>query len=287
MTNITGARSTSNNKPTVRVLTVNVSSALADTLFNVSNVVLAVGALLVFAGTVGTIAMGLAKEHFAEVRLAENETETKRAVADSDLAKEGAAKAGVEVAKANEAIAKANERANSLEAEAAKSRERAAQLEKGVAEANARAAEAQLALEQFKAPRWITDAQHSSFVSNLGRFQGTSVDIWLIHAPSQDAASLASRLLAVLGAAHWNANGVFNLMGGVSGAGVFVVMRDSPTAADNAAATALVNELNAAGLAASLQKGVTDKPVETLGAFVGPNASTSPSNLWVIVGSKP
>lgn len=171
---------------------------------------------------------------------------------------------------------------------------RAAELEKesaalklGLADANARALEAQLALEKFKAPRWINDEQQKLLVSRLSRFQGVLVDVWLLHAPSQDAAPFAQRILSVLMAAQWKANGVFNLMGGATATGVIIVMRENPSANDRAAAAALLTELNSAGIEANLQTGVTDKPVEVLGAFAGPNASNPPSNLWVAIGSKP
>jgi vacuolar-type H+-ATPase subunit H len=155
------------------------------------------------------------------------------------------------------------------------------------ASANARALEAQLALEKFKAPRWISDEQQKLLVSRLSRFQGVLVDVWLLHAPSQDAAPFAQRLLSVLATSQWKANGVFNLMGGATATGVIIVMRENPSPNDKDAAVTLLNELKSAGIAADLQKGVTDSPVETLGAFVGPNASNPPSNLWVAIGSKP
>jgi hypothetical protein len=155
------------------------------------------------------------------------------------------------------------------------------------AEANQKAAEAQLALERFKAPRWITDVQLGVLVPLLKHFQGISADIWLIHAPSSDAAPLAARLLSVLKSAEWNANGVFNLMGGMSGTGILIATRDNPDPNDLQAATALLSELNTLGLAANLGKGVTDNPVNTLGAHTGPSPSKPPANLWIIVGSKP
>jgi hypothetical protein len=155
------------------------------------------------------------------------------------------------------------------------------------AEASQKAAEAQLALEQYKAPRWIADARAEALAGRLRQFHDISVDVWLTHATSADAAPLATRLLGILRTAQWNANGVFNLMGGPSGTGILIATRDNPSPNDQAAAAALLNELNSAGITATAGKGVTDSPVSALGAFVGPNASNPPSNLWVLVGSKP
>ncbi len=71
----------------------NISPSLADSLFAWSNVILVIGAALVLIGTIGSIKTGAIREYFADVRISENERETRRATADSDLAKEAAAKA--------------------------------------------------------------------------------------------------------------------------------------------------------------------------------------------------
>lgn len=111
-------KETDKNPSTQRVLMWNVSSTLADTLFNWANVVLVIGAAMVLIGTIGSIQMGAVKEHFAEIRISDNERATKTAIAESDVAK-----AAGEAAKAD------------------------------AASANARALEAQVALEKFKADR--------------------------------------------------------------------------------------------------------------------------------------
>jgi hypothetical protein len=64
---------------TVRVLMWDVTAPWVDFLFNVSNVVLIVGALAVLLGTIGAIAMGAAREQFANERISANEAETARA----------------------------------------------------------------------------------------------------------------------------------------------------------------------------------------------------------------
>jgi hypothetical protein len=78
----------------------------ASLWFDIFNGVLFLGALLVTIGTWGTIKTAGIKERFSDERIAANEAETKRAVADSDAAKEGAAKANARAAEAQLALEK-------------------------------------------------------------------------------------------------------------------------------------------------------------------------------------
>src|SRR5258708_22022352 len=73
----------------------------ASLWFDIFNVVLFSGALLVTIGTWGTIKTAGIKERFSDERIAANEAETKRAIADSDSAKEAAAKANEHLAVLN------------------------------------------------------------------------------------------------------------------------------------------------------------------------------------------
>jgi hypothetical protein len=135
-------QTTANSKSAKRLMFDSPESAAL--WFNIFNAVLLAGALLVAIGTWGTIKTAGIKERYSDERIAANEAETKRAVADSDTAKEGTAKANQRIAELNTetarlsleaesarvAIADANERASALEADAAKARERTATLEK-------------------------------------------------------------------------------------------------------------------------------------------------------------
>src|SRR5262249_45545719 len=85
---------------TARFLMFSVTESVADFLFNLSNIVLILGAAAVLAGTIGAITMGLVKEQFSNERIAANERETARAKADAEIAKEGAAKANQRAAEA-------------------------------------------------------------------------------------------------------------------------------------------------------------------------------------------
>jgi hypothetical protein len=61
---------TKTNSRTVRVLMWNVTSQMADFLFNLSNVVLVIGALAVLLGTIGSFKMGAIRRHFDNEKLA-------------------------------------------------------------------------------------------------------------------------------------------------------------------------------------------------------------------------
>jgi hypothetical protein len=90
MANTENAQTT--EKPiTVRLLMWEISSALSDRLFPISNLVLIVGAAAVLIGTIGTIVMSGVRERFGDERISANEAR--------------AAVAGQEAAKANEAAA--------------------------------------------------------------------------------------------------------------------------------------------------------------------------------------
>jgi hypothetical protein len=128
-----------------------VSPEAANLWFDISNLVLLAGAVFVAMGTYGTIKFASMKEKFSDDRIVANEAETKRATADSDLAKEG-------TAKANERIAELSTQAE--------------QLRKDTADATARALEAQVALEKFKAPRSISVEQRNRIVEEMKKFAG-------------------------------------------------------------------------------------------------------------------
>ena len=95
-----------NKRPkTVKVLMFNVSLDNANFWFDMSNLALLLGAVLVVVGTYGVYKMGAIKEHFSDLRISENERAT----------------------------AEANERAVHLEKEAAEARLETERLKKEVA----------------------------------------------------------------------------------------------------------------------------------------------------------
>lgn len=185
-------------------------------------------------------------------------------------------------------MARLHLQAAELTADAEKSRAAIAEATARAAEANKIAEEERLArvkLEASIAPRALTQPQRAAAVARLQHFPGIVADIWLCNSPSSDAPRLADALLQMLLAAKWDARGVSRLLG-LSQAGVVVAIRTDAAARDNDAATALVAELNSDGIDAALTTGVTNSPVEVLGAFVGNVENSPPANVWVIVGSK-
>jgi hypothetical protein len=250
---------------TARVLMLDVTPSQANTWFEVFSVVLFCGMFAVAAGMYGVIRMGEVKQRFSDERLADSETLT--------------AQAKTEAAQANERIA-------SLRRDAALANVRVAELEKGVAEANARAAEAQLALERLKAPRWIGSDVEQRLVARLRQFPGTSATLWLWRGSSSEAGEFTTRLRTVLSAAHWQVTGVNSFFGRRVGTGTIIAIREEPNASDEAAARALLEELQSMAIPSEIKRAVTDDPASALGAFVGKAASPS-ANVWIIVGSKP
>src|ERR1700694_1374008 len=148
----------------------------ASLWFDIFNGVLFTGALLVTIGTWGTIRTAGIKERFSDERIAVNESETRRAIAESDIAKEG-------TAKANERIAELSTQAE--------------RLRKDTAEANARALEAQANLEKFRAPRLLTNEQAFALISALSSFKGHNVAVGA-SPQTFETASLAEQLVTVL-----------------------------------------------------------------------------------------
>jgi hypothetical protein len=158
-----------------------VSLPWANFWYDAFNVLLFVGAFAVAVGTYGSIKMSAVKEKFADERIIANEAETKRAIADSDGAKEGAARA-------NERIAELSTQAE--------------QLRKDTADANARALEAQLALEKFKQPRLLSEKQTDTILGKLKQFAGTRFDAAVLPG-DPEAIVFLSYITATLEKAGW------------------------------------------------------------------------------------
>lgn len=150
-----------------------VSSDGANFWFDISNVILLVGAVLVAIGTYGTIRFAGIKEKFSDGRIAANGRETRRAIADSDTAKEG--------------MAKANDRVAILTAQAE-------QLRKDTVEA-------QLELEKIKAPREISDGLRVEMISLLSEYAGTPFDLGVN--PGAEPQALMMQIASILETANW------------------------------------------------------------------------------------
>jgi hypothetical protein len=237
------------------------SADSAGLWFDIFNGVLLLGAFFVLVGTWGTIKTSAIKERFADERTAANEAETKRAIADSDGAKEATAKADLRIAEL------------STQAEV---------LRKDTAEANVRAAEAQLELAQFRAPRKLDSWQIERISRIVAAFPGTPFDVGVTL--ESEPQNFASQIGALLEASGWvwkdrnNTPGLaINLgkhqAGMVNGGPAFGIEIDISKDKDwKGAVLALGNALIAEGI----------KPVMNEAS----DGSASPDAVHIYVGSK-
>lgn len=178
----------------MRVLMWNVTSHMADSLFNLSNVVLVIGALAVLLGTIGSIKMGAVREQFSNERISANEAETERAKAE--------------------------------------------------------AYKAQLALEQFKSPRSLTDEQIARIREKMRPFAGQRFGIityWGVKEPSDFANRIGSDALIAAGWVSIDKFGV--LVGMATGVEVQIDVESDETTKN--AANELVSALAAENIAAT------------------------------------
>jgi hypothetical protein len=154
----------------------------ASLWFDIFNGVLFAGALLVTVGTWGTIKTAGIKERFSDERIAANEAETKRAIADSDAAKEG--------------TAKANERIAELSAQSE-------QLRKDTAEAQAQTKRSEVKLAQLRKlaeRRALVDME--GFLDRLKGAPKCHVEIWYLR-DAPDARWLADMISMGFAEAGW------------------------------------------------------------------------------------
>ena len=185
---------TKTNPRTVRVLMWNVTSPMADFLFNLSNVVLVIGALAVLLGTIGSVKMGAVREQFSNERISANEAETERAKAE--------------------------------------------------------AYKAQLALEQFKAPRSLTDEQVARISEKMRPFAGQRfgmITYWHVKEPSDFTKRIENDALI---AAGWVSIEKFGVLVGMV-TGVDVQLCEESDATTKNAANELVSALAAESITAT------------------------------------
>jgi hypothetical protein len=143
----------------------------ASLWFDIFNGVLFTGALLVTIGTWGTIKTAGIKERLSDERIAANEAETKRAIADSDSAKEGAARA----------------------------HERIAELTTQGDVARKETAQAKLLLEQMRFPRSF---DFEKFKAAIAKVPPVPVEV-LFDANAPDAPGLATQIWISLFQSKW------------------------------------------------------------------------------------
>ena len=236
----------------------------ASLWFDIFNGVLLAGALFVAVGTWGTIKTASIKERYSDERIAANEAETKRSIADSDAAKEG-------TAKANERIAELSTQAE--------------QLRKGTAEATARALEAQVALEKFKAPRAISVDQRNRIAEQMKQFAGQQY-FGMVASDVADAWDIWREISLSLELAGWNRLPPPGLQ----------VSQYGPPAGIPLAPQAGVMVLGSAGRSTAEETMATHERAKALAAALtdeaivaGPGFSTElPANtIAIVIGPKP
>ena len=208
-----------NKKPkTVRKLMLDFSLPMASFLYDLSNLLLLIGALAVALGTYGSIQMGSVKEQFADERIAENEAETARAL-------ESAAQAGERAAEADARAAEANHKAE---------QERLARLK----------IEAQLA------PRSLSASQQSAIIARIIPFAPTQFE-FVSYQDDQEIHGWVLTLVQTLLAAGWRGSPAREMLFG--GLVVGVVVEFAPNMSDELgqAAHTLAEALNAESIAVS------------------------------------
>lgn len=193
----------------------------ANFWFDISNLVLLVGAVLVALGTYGTIRFAGIKEKFSDERTAALETQTEQAKAELGVAQ-------ANIAKANAQIATASTEAEKAIAETAKANERTAELK--------------LALEREIAerqPRTIDPKAKATIVALLKGDRapkGRIVVLWKLF--DEEAEQFAKQIIDVLKESGFDAVEGTGPMG-FKVKGAWIVVRDF------AAASATPNALGA------------------------------------------
>jgi hypothetical protein len=116
--------------------------------------------------------------------------------------------------------------------------------------AEARASEAQLALEQFKAPRAITGAHFALFVNQLAPFKGAGIDI-VLYGETSEIIGISTVIFKGLVQAGWKVPPVrFAVGGGVWAAipGIRIMLRENADDEVKTAADTLASILNDVGV---------------------------------------
>lgn len=186
---------------------------------------------MVLAGTICTIILAGVREQFSNARISENEAKTAQAIAESDVAR------------------------------------------KGAAEANARALEAQLALEEFKAPRNLTDEQTQEVADMVRPFTSQVFQV-LTYWEMKEPLALTNQIYAALNIAGWKylkPKSAEFMLGGTEGVQVWRHPRADESV--QKAADSLVKALNAAGIVTALK---LENPANPMNNTININVGTKP-----------
>lgn len=153
------------------------------------------------------------------------------------------------------------------------------------ANASARALEAQLALERFRSPRAIEQADKSRLASALSLFSGTKAAIYVL-AEGTEPSGLGASIQELLREAHWQSF-TWTWSGAGITTGVLVSCKAGSDQHINDICGALVAAFNSAHIESKIL--VWPGDWEHFGGFLnGPNqASPIEAPIRIIIGSKP
>lgn len=171
----------------------------ANEIFGLANTSLILGAVLVLAGTVGTIWTSAVRERYADERISNNETQT--------------ATANENAAKANERAAELTSQATALQLDLEREKnarltlqERLAATQAEAAHANERALAASqkaTSVDIRTTDRHLTAEQRRILVDALKPFAGTKIDV-AIQMGDRESLAFASELVSALRDAGWD-----------------------------------------------------------------------------------
>lgn len=125
-----------------------------------------------------------------------------------------------------------------------------ANLHLQTAQANERAARAELALEQYRAPRAISDADVPKIRALLEPFSGIRLELF-VTGQTAELDNLQRMIVGVLRQSGWHVQS-WVLMGGVAATGTVVIIKPGADERVMNAAHALVASLNEAGVISSV-----------------------------------
>ena len=153
-----------------------------------------------------------------------------------------------------------------------------------IAEANARAVEAKLALEKFKAPRVLTDAQAVRVGAKLKQFGSEPVDLFLYSESAENVRLIGPISFAVNTSGR--ATRIWHVFGGAFFGVLVQVRKDAPENVRRAG-EALLNALKAEGIFTNRQTdfSIEDWPQNTAGPQTPALSERAP--IRVLVGNKP
>ncbi len=165
-------------------------------------VVTAFSAVIVIAIQIRVLKLNGDLSLIKDTEAAENKRRLALITARAEEAVASAANATRDIEIARAESAEATLRAADSNRQAAEAQERAAEANERGAQAERAAAEAQLQLEQFKAPRRLTDEQRSSLFDAMRGYPGTKFDM-AVQGSDPEAGAFIGVLEPILLAAGW------------------------------------------------------------------------------------